>query len=182
MALSFTPRSTVPGNGTLTLSVASTGPVAGLPVLANATPAQAGITLAGLPACAGATGAIDPATHELTVTLPSGCVLPANVSVQVQVPSGFFAPNPAPGTSVLLALATSSDPAPLNAPAYTTSVPASPSTSPLAQPCLPLPHHCTSTLVRMGCWAGSWRSGEGRGVFGQEGVWLRTLSACKGQG
>ena len=124
MSLTFTLKNAVAGSsgGTLTLTVASTAPVPGLPVFANATPAEAGVVLVGLPNCTGATGAIDAVQQRLTITLPSGCVLAANVSLRAELPSGFFAPNPAVGTTVVLALSTSSDPEPRRDPGYTISM------------------------------------------------------------
>ena len=122
MNLSFTPSTAVPGNGTLTLAVESTSPVAGVQVLANATPADAAVVLVGLPNCTGAVGAIDPVNRTLTITLPSSCVLPAHEPVLVQIPSDFFAPNPAIGTSVTLSLTTSTDTKPSIASEYTIGV------------------------------------------------------------
>ena len=111
MSIRFELRSTVDGssNGTLTLAVASTALVAGLPVFANATPAAAGVVLVGLPACAGATGALDAVHEELTIALPSTCVLAAGVGLRAEIPSGFFTHHPAAGTTVVLSLATSKD-------------------------------------------------------------------------
>jgi uncharacterized protein YcnI len=119
MNVSFTPSTAVPGNGTLTLAVASTSPVPGVPIFANATPADAAVVLAGLPNCTGAVGAIDPASRTLTITLPSSCELPAHVPVVVEIPSGFFQPNPAAGTTVALNLTTSTDQQPSSASDYT---------------------------------------------------------------
>ena len=120
MSISFTLKTTVPSNGTLTLAVSSTSPVAGVRVFVNTTPADASVVLVGLPNCSSARGAIDAATRTLVITLPSTCVLNANVPVRVEIPSGFFAPNPAIGTTVVLSLATSTDPAPLlDLPGYT---------------------------------------------------------------
>ena len=119
MDISFTPKSVVPGSGTLTLAVSSTAPVPGVRVLANTTPSDASVVLIGLPACSGATGAIDAANQTLTISLPSTCALAANVPVRAEIPNGFFAPNPAAGTTVVLSLRTSTDAEPRTAPGYT---------------------------------------------------------------
>ena len=155
MTLEFELSSAVGGNGTLTLAVAGTAPEAGLPVFANATPAQAAVVLAGLPACAGATGAIDPVLHTLVITLPSGCVLPALVPVSVELPSGFFAPNPPAGTSVVVSLATSTDPEPRITSAYTIGVRAV--------------LGAVGRLVWGGSKGGEWRGVAGEGAAGQIG-------------
>ena len=119
MRIQFTPLHAMASGGTVMLAVASTTPTFGVQVFANATPAPATVVVVGLASCAGATGAIDTANQRLTITLPSACALAANVSVTVEVPSGFFAPNPAVGTTVVLSLWTSSDPEPRTASTYT---------------------------------------------------------------
>ena len=122
MNVSFTPSTTVPGNGTLTLALQGTSPVPGLEVFANATPEERGVVLVGLPNCSGATGAIDAVNHTLTITLPSTCVLDAFEPVKVVIPSGFFAPNPAIGTTVTFTMTTSTDVMPSEEDHYTTGV------------------------------------------------------------
>ena len=119
MNISFTPSTAVLGNGTLTLSVQSTEPFEVVDVFANATPEERGVLLVGLPNCSGATGAIDPVNHTLTITLPSTCVLDAFEPVTVVIPSDFFAPNPPKGTTVALTLTTSSDVLPSEPAEYT---------------------------------------------------------------
>ena len=155
MNVSFVPSTPVPGVGTVTLAVSSTWPAGGAAVFVGATPAGAAVVLAGLANCTGATAAIDATQRALTITLPSGCVLPANQPVTVQIPSGFFAPNPAAGTTVALALTTSADTQPSAVIPYTIGVsvcervravlptPCPPTITPLlpaAQP-LALPRH-----------------------------------------
>jgi hypothetical protein len=120
--ISFAPSVAVHGNGTLTLAVSSTSPLAGVEVFAGATPGSNGVVVVGLANCTGATAAIDAANDTLTITLPSGCVLPAHEAVTVEVPSAFLAPNPAAGTKVALSLTTSADPQPSVAAEYTIGV------------------------------------------------------------
>ena len=104
MNVSFTPTGVVAGMRKLTLTVTSTSPLAD--VLASSTPAQAGIVVVGQPSCTGVTGAINASSRTLTITLGSSCTLVANVPVTVAIPAAFFAPNPAAGTTVILAIAT----------------------------------------------------------------------------
>ena len=66
------------------------------------------------------------------VTLPNNCVLAADIPVTLDISSGFFAPNPVAGTTVVLSLATSADTEPLAASGYTIGMP--------VLPCFLCPH------------------------------------------
>ena len=122
MNITFTPSNTVNGGGMVTIAVVSPSPVNGMAVFAGSTPTtSAAVVVVGLANCTNATGAIHAANGTFTITLPSSCVLLANVAVTVEIPSGFFAPNPASGTKVTLSLTTSADSQPSYA-EYTTGM------------------------------------------------------------
>ena len=119
MTLIFRPRLAMVGGGRLMLAVSSMGALANGNVFAAAAPADSTVVVLGLANCTNAIGVINGPNRTLTITLPSDCVLAANTSVTVEIHSGFFAPNPAAGTTVVLSLATSADTEPLAAPGYT---------------------------------------------------------------
>ena len=119
--ITFTPSTRVNGSSILTITVVDTSPVDGVAVFAGSTPGANQVVLVGLANCTNATGAIHAANGTLTITLPSSCELLANVPVTVEIPSGFFAPNPANGTTVTLSLSTGGDSQPSYA-EYTTGM------------------------------------------------------------
>ena len=106
MNISFTVTPDLLGMHTLTVEEVSTAPLGNLPVFAGSTPADVSVVVLGLANCTGATGRINATSHSLTITLPSSCVIVANASVTVEIPPQFFAPNPAAGTTVELAIHT----------------------------------------------------------------------------
>ena len=108
------------GSGTVTLTV-TTDP-ADATVLASSSPLGASIVVVGAVGCQSAIGTIDPANHTLTISLPTGCNLTANTSVGFEIPSVYFAPNPAAGTTVVYSVATSADTDPQTAATYTVGV------------------------------------------------------------
>ena len=122
MNVTFVPSVAVRGGATVTLRVASTSPVAGLAVFARWPPAQAKVAIVGLPNCSEATATIDFANQTLTITLPSGCYLAAQVQVTITLHEGFFGPNAAAGTTVVLTLTSSADNVTYVAPGYTVGV------------------------------------------------------------
>jgi hypothetical protein len=123
MNISFTVTPALLGMHTLTVEEVSTAPLGNLAVLAGATPADVSVVVLGLANCTGATGRINATSHRLTITLPSSCVLVANASVTVEIPQQFFAPNPASGTSVELAIYTNVAGGPTTIVDYTTGMP-----------------------------------------------------------
>ena len=104
MNISFTVTTALLGMRTLTVEEVSTAPLGNLPVFAGTTPADVSVVVLGLANCSGATGRINATSHSLTITLPSSCVVVANALVTVEIPQQFFAPNPAAGTTVELAI------------------------------------------------------------------------------
>ena len=122
MTITFIPSVTVRGGGTITVGVARTSPVGGLTVFAGVTPAQATVAIVGLPNCTNAMAAINAIDQTLTITLPSSCQLAAQVAVTIELQGGFFAPNAAAGTTVVLTLTSSMANVTYTAPAYTIGV------------------------------------------------------------
>jgi hypothetical protein len=142
MTIQLTPSAVVSGGGTVTL--AALGDAA---LFAPSTPTNAMIAVVGLPNCSGAFGTINPVNRTLTITLPSNCTLTPNATVSIQVPSAFFAPNPAPGTTVAFAVTTSADTDPVVSPALTIGITAVPSPIPPQ----PLPA-CVRPAPRLTTW------------------------------
>ena len=121
LTVSFKP-STPSIGGTVIVAVHSTSPQPDLTVFAKVTPADPSLVMVGLPGCTGAIGTIYATNRSLVIALPNSCVLAANTTVTVQVPSSFFGEMPPAGTTVVLSVATSTDPVPRVAPGYTVGV------------------------------------------------------------
>jgi hypothetical protein len=121
LIVTFRPRTPSVG-GTVILAVQSTSPRPDLTVFARVTPANPSLVMVGLPNCTGTIGTLSSANRTLRILLPSSCVLTANVSVTIHVPSTFFGEMPPGGTTVVFSLATDADPTPRLAPGYIVGV------------------------------------------------------------